>query len=174
MQDVVCAVKGNDVQRGAHEEQSEDADKQVDRTDCGVDGLGQHGAVHARVEQGGADSEVDDVVQGVYRKDDQIGTLGSEESNSRGDEESNDTHEQVDGSKDGGDQAVGRSAHGPNLPVWPVCIRPVFETPDGALNQRFGPPGAMDGWDRTNFFDVNLVAGDGWRPSSNHCLQSCT
>ena len=26
------------------------------------------------------------------------------------------------------------------------CIRPVFETPDGALNQIFGPPGAMDGW----------------------------
>jgi hypothetical protein len=60
---------------------------------------------------------VDDVVKRVHGEDDQGGALGGEEAYSRGDKESEHAYQEVYGSEDGGDQAIGRSAHGPNLPV---------------------------------------------------------
>src|SRR4029453_16530020 len=61
--------------------------------------------------KGCTDGQVNDVVQGVHREDDQVGTFRGEEPGSRGDEESEHAYQKVHGSEDGGDQAIGRSAH---------------------------------------------------------------
>lgn len=132
MQHVIGAVEGDDVQRAADEEEANDTHQQVDATNRGVDRLGEGDTVHACVEQRGADGQVDDVVKRVHGEDDEVGALGGKEADSRGDKESEHAYQEVNGSEDGGDQAIGRSTH------WSEPSDDGRETPAVLLNPKWG------------------------------------
>ena len=105
---VVRAVDGQDVGGRVQNEQTDDTEQQVGRSDHDVDRLGRANAGQTGDEQGGTNQKVSHIVEHVDLEDaEQQATLGGEKADAGGSREAKQADEKVDRAEDSCQQAVG-------------------------------------------------------------------
>ncbi len=105
---MVGGVQREDVERGAHEEEPDDAEQQIGRADDDVDGLRRAARDEPAGQKRPADQQVGDVVQRVDLEDpEQQSAVGRHERDTRGHGEAEQADDDVNGPEDGRDEAIG-------------------------------------------------------------------
>ena len=107
MEEVVGGVQREHVQCGVHQEEADDAEEEVDRSDGRVDRLRRRRGRQAGDEERSADLQVGDVVQRIDLEDpEEQAALGREELDAAGDDEAQQSDDDVDRAEERGEQSI--------------------------------------------------------------------